>query len=340
MSLPLVLALLVPLILARPGPGAADGAVAREASDPTWIRLIRADTLPGRSDAVMATNPAGGVVLFGGSVHPSTGLLALGDTWTFDGERWTQQHPPYGPPPRAQAAMAYDAARGVAVLFGGNTFTRRLGDTWTWDGRDWTLHQAFVAPSARSQAAIAYDAARDMVLLFGGTGDAGGTADTWAWDGATWTLLQPTTSPPPRVGAVMAYDAANERVVLYGGCLPGPQTCLPAYDTWTWDGTTWMSQTPTVAPSISGGSLAYHAALGAVVLFGSVSENRAWQTQTWTWNGSTWTRLAPTASPSPRWRPPMAYDPQMGAIILFGGEDVTSANEASLGDTWAFASPR
>ena len=218
--------------------------------------------------------------------------------------------------------------------------TRPRGDTWTWDGRGWTLHESSIGPSARSQAAMAYDAARGVVLLFGGTGDAGGTAETWAWDGASWAPLYPVTRPPPRVGAVMAYDGVNERIVLYGGCLPGPQNCLPAYDTWTWDGTTWMSQTPAAAPSTRGGSLAYHGALGAVVLVGGVSDDSTSQTQTWTWNGATWTRLAPAASPSPRWRPPVAYAPEMGAIILFGGEDITSANQASLGDTWAFLATR
>ncbi len=132
---------------------------------------------------------------------------------------------------------------------------------------------------------MAYDAARGIVLLFGGTGGAGGTADTWTWDGATWTPLYPLTSPPPRVGAVMAYDSVNERIVLYGGCLPGPQNCLPAYDTWTWDGTTWTRQT---LASPSGRHSAGLAAGGPdrLLLFGGSSLTEGALRDTWIWRGT------------------------------------------------------
>ena len=54
----------------------------------------------------------------------------LGDTWTWDGSTWTKQHPTTHPPGPEFAAMAYDAANGTVVLFGG--FTSRPADTWTW----------------------------------------------------------------------------------------------------------------------------------------------------------------------------------------------------------------
>ena len=41
--------------------------------------------------------------------------------------------------------MAYDAARGVTVLFGGDPEEadgRLLGDTWEWDGSRWTRRDA------------------------------------------------------------------------------------------------------------------------------------------------------------------------------------------------------
>ena len=42
------------------------------------------------------------------------------------------------PPARSGAAMAFDAANGSVVLFGGQSRTRSLDDTWTWDGTAWT----------------------------------------------------------------------------------------------------------------------------------------------------------------------------------------------------------
>jgi len=43
------------------------------------------------------------------------------------------------------ASMAFDAARGRVVMFGGDDNSQvqiHLGDTWTWDGTDWTVHTA------------------------------------------------------------------------------------------------------------------------------------------------------------------------------------------------------
>ena len=46
------------------------------------------------------------------------------EAWT-----WTQVTAS-GPPPRGFHAMAYDAGRGVTVLYGGWNDSVRLGDTW------------------------------------------------------------------------------------------------------------------------------------------------------------------------------------------------------------------
>src|SRR5438093_1603782 len=117
----------------------------------------------------------------------------------------------YGP------AMAYDAARGQVVLFGGHGSTRALfDDTWTWDGTDWTLRTPVHHPSPRSYTTMAYDAARGQVVLFGG--DNGMTfGDTWTWDGTDWTQRTPVHAPSTRAGEGMAYDAARGQVVLFGG---------------------------------------------------------------------------------------------------------------------------
>ncbi|GAA3808499.1 hypothetical protein GCM10022403_048300 [Streptomyces coacervatus] len=47
--------------------------------------------------------------------------------------RWIQRQD-IGPPPRSGLGMAFDPARGVAVLFGGQSRTALFGDTWEWDG--------------------------------------------------------------------------------------------------------------------------------------------------------------------------------------------------------------
>jgi hypothetical protein len=71
------------------------------------------------------------VVLFGGE---TTGYHLFGGTWTWNGTTWTKRHPAASPSARQGAAMAYDAATGAVVLFGG--VAPGAGsvddDTWTW----------------------------------------------------------------------------------------------------------------------------------------------------------------------------------------------------------------
>ena len=122
----------------------------------------------------------GTVVLFGGSKGND---ILIGDgTWTWDGTTWTKQHPATSPPTRIVPAMAYDAATGTAVLFGGYRRSGILADTWTWDGTTWTQQDPATSPSARFAAAMAYDAANHTAVLFGGENSQGGIAgDTWTW---------------------------------------------------------------------------------------------------------------------------------------------------------------
>jgi hypothetical protein len=64
----------------------------------------------------------------------------LSDTWLWNGGQWRRYDGP-GPSSRDLTEMTFDAARGVTVLFGGdsNTSQGSLGDTWEWDGSQWRL---------------------------------------------------------------------------------------------------------------------------------------------------------------------------------------------------------
>ncbi len=114
--------------------------------------------------------------------------------------------------------MAYDSARGVTVLYGGD-----LGDTWEWNGAigSWT-QRSTTGPEPRSGHAMAYDSARGVTVLFGGGPSGGYLADTWEWDGTTgiWTQRS-TTGPSPRRYHAMVYDGARGVTVLFGGFYSG-----------------------------------------------------------------------------------------------------------------------
>jgi hypothetical protein len=110
----------------------------------------------------------GEVVMFGGSWGDCTAGQNLADTWVWDGSDWEERHPATEPPQRCELAMAFDAARGQTVLFGGLNWPDTLNDTWTWDGSNWTRQHPSSSPPARASLTMAYDSLRNQVVVFGG----------------------------------------------------------------------------------------------------------------------------------------------------------------------------
>jgi len=105
----------------------------------TWVQLSDGGP-PKRSHHRMAFDSrTGAIVLFGGlkSGRPAE---ALGDTWIWDGQSWTEAKVA-GPPNRSGHVMEYDPHRKGVMLYGGASFdgrdTKRYHDIWIWDGKSW-----------------------------------------------------------------------------------------------------------------------------------------------------------------------------------------------------------
>lgn len=279
----------------------------------------------------------GCALLFGGSAGFNI-TPALGDTWRYDGASWTRVATT-GPSARTGAAMCFDAARGVAVLFGGRAGAV-LGDTWEWDGSAWT-QRAVAGPPARWGGAMAYDAARGRVVLFGGAADLQGAgpllADTWEWDGASWTS-QNAVGPVARVGAAAAYDPDLGGVVLFGGVgaySVFPQTSLYG-DTWVWDGASWTER---AEPGPSGrgfAGMAYAAEAGGLVLFGGEAGNtRPSIGETWARSASAWERVR-VSGPPLKYSSVGVYDSRRDRIVVYGvGIDGVAETWEWDGTHWA-----
>jgi hypothetical protein len=224
------------------------------------------------------------------------------------------------PLPGTGPGMAYDAADGQVVLFGGSA-----GRTWTWDGSSWTRRTPAHSPppSGSYFYGLAYDAADGEVVAFGGT-----AGETWTWDGTDWTKRTPAHSPSPRQDMGMASDDASGEVVLFGGF---NSTRGYLGSTWTWDGTDWTHRTPAHSPRprvLPG--MAYDTARSEVVLFGGEASdgNALFLGDTWTWDGMDWTKHTPAHSPKGRQGAGMADDIAHGKVVLFGGR--------RFGDTWTW----
>ena len=127
------------------------------------------------------------ILLFGGAFEDIDGGGILDDTWTWDGETWTEvdgeDNDESSPSARAGHAMAYHADLEVVILFGGSAGSNVFNDTWAWDGQSWTeLEFNETPPPARADHAMAYSEAHEQMLVFGGNEgfDTPEFGDTWA----------------------------------------------------------------------------------------------------------------------------------------------------------------
>lgn len=219
-------------------------------------------------------------VLYGGA---GNGGAYLGDTWEYDGpaHTWTQVFPATNPTPRYNAAMAFDAAHGVAVMFGGYSGVRE-GDTWTWNGSDWT-QVATTGCTPRNGHAMAYDEARGVTVLFGGFAGAR-LGDTWEWDGTAWAS-RATSGPSGRQYLGLAYNAATQHVMLFGGQTGACSACRED-DTWSWDGTAWTLLGDNQASIRDQHAMVYDAAHDQLTFFGGYAGGGLVLDDTWIWTRS------------------------------------------------------
>jgi hypothetical protein len=222
------------------------------------------------------------------------------------------------------------------VIFGGVDFSGNvLNDTWVWDGNNWSQQLPARSPSPRQGHAMAYDAPSGQVVLFGGiTEDPTGESETWVWDGNNWTQKTPVHSPSGRFLFTMAYDEASAQIVLFGGEDLSSDRNLS--DTWIWNGSDWIQQTPAHSPSArSGQAMAYEASSRQVVLFGGLA-GRIILGDTWVWAGSDWTELNMRRHPEKRFIGAMAGDAARAQVVLFGGEGGAQGSAVVFGDTWVW----
>jgi hypothetical protein len=299
----------------------------------TWSSHLTV-TAPSRREEAAMTYDAGhgDGVLFGGYSNDA-GSNVLGDTWVWDGSNWSQMHPVVSPPARGGAAMVFDLARQMVILFGGwGQDATQLNDTWAWNGTVWTeLHPHRSPPAAQSQ--MAYDARAEVTVLNNGL-------QTWTWDGADWAQRDVDPAPTGGANAGMSAAIGSRGVILFGGGSCGPfgadftpapgDHMGPLATTWFWDGSKWAIVIPKHAASagpssptpVCNPSVVYDAGHREIVVFGGRLDWCTTSNETWIWNGSAWT--APTlgkTAPDQRTGSSMAYDSVRNVDVLFGGYD-------------------
>ncbi len=216
------------------------------------------------------------------------------------------------------------------------------------DGAYWTNLTLASAPLGLMGASMAYDAADGYVILFGGNlYGYGPTNFTWAFQSGVWTNITTTAgpAPTPRLDMALTYDAADGYLVGFGGFTDG-SSCLPSSttticnDTWIFSGGKWTPLSVASPPPATyyWPEMTYDAADASVLLFGGSAN------YTYTFHAGVWTQEVqsdgdPLSGPDPRVGFGLAYDPQMNAPILFGGESpfFSQSPTAGFNDTWVFS---
>ncbi|MCB9857484.1 MAG: hypothetical protein H6818_17520 [Phycisphaerales bacterium] len=258
------------------------------------------------------------VVMFGG-ITPN-GLS--NETYEWDGSTWTLAHPggAGAPSPRAESAMAYDAARGVCVLVGGSDASGPSDETWEWNGLTWQLRASGPGNSPggpRVGHDMAYDASRGVCVVYGGLPP---LLETWEWNGTTWSpvFTAHVVGAGDRRFSAMTYDAVNQRVLLFGGI----DTVGHNNDVWTYNGVDWtVLATIGVAPTPrANATMIFDTSRGVAVVQSGDDYSGLITDDTWELDATTLVWTQTTGLPPPRTFHAAAFDEARCETVLYGGD--------------------
>jgi hypothetical protein len=168
----------------------------------SWARLAAPGEPPDRAGPIAAYDGATGqVVLFGGVILDQTVIRAVNyfDTWTWNGTRWSQQHPTTTPTMTSGCA-GYNPTTKQFLMVGGSSSGM---EAWSWTGSDWESASVASLPPMWSGCSMTYDPARQTLVLLMDSIQTAGPA-LWAWSGSSWSLLS-SNMPHGSIGSFV-YD--------------------------------------------------------------------------------------------------------------------------------------
>jgi hypothetical protein len=219
---------------------------------------------PPRWGAGMAFDPQpeeNGSVLFGG--YGNAGYY--NDTWVWQANGgWVALNGNSIEPPQvADTALAYDAADGYIVQFGGyGPGVGYDGETWELYSGQWWAVQPSPAPDARDLDDMVYDPGLPGVVLEGGWSGSAELNNTWVFSAGAWTKEAPGLQPEARDSVGLALDGTGTTPVLVGG----DNLTQTFNDTWVYE----FAPTVGVSSNLSGAEVGEN-----VTFFASVSGGTA-----------------------------------------------------------------
>jgi hypothetical protein len=268
-------------------------------------------------------------VLFGGMNRApnSPNGIPLNDTWTNNGNGWTQPVPGTLPVPRREHSVNWDPERKQMLLFGGAmTSNRRFmyNDTWIHNGVSWRPLNTGPLPPPQWEAKVTWDDQSKHLLLLGW--DIFNVSGTWKHDGSKWSQLTTGAQPRVRSGYSVTWDPERKQLLLLQ---EGPSNLL---ETWAHNGSVW-ARLPSSAEPPPAHAAVWDAERKKVLLYASKQPDMNGKIghETWQHDGSGWTQLAPEVSqPNVWYGQTMSWDAERKHVLLFGGQKFIG----DVGETW------
>ena len=252
----------------------------------------------------------------------------------------------------AGGGLVANSSSGVAVAFGGVSSGALVNSTFTYTEATnrWSRVPTTVAPTPRSDFAFGLDPTTGTAVLFGGRTNATTldvSNDTWVYrvSSAAWAPATHGPTPPAREAAAFAIDPSLGIGILYGGwdrnfSATGSLTYSDLWElnlsTDAWSAVNVSGPRP---PPLEGAAMDWDPQTSGFEMMGGCypCSSAVWQFDP---VHLKWTDMpTPPTAPAARAAESWAYDPTVGADLLFGGTNgVTVFNDTylfyPLNNTW------
>lgn len=195
---------------------------------------------PGEGGAMAWDDALGTMVLL---TPTATSAGPSGQTWLWNGTRWTLVAGSDFPAGIVPIAAAFDTATSSLFAVGGAqanpvspggllSFVPLRWDGATWGPVPTTQHLGSFAGLARDPRS-----GRLLVAASNGFPAERATSVAWLWTGGDWRTLTRTAGPPWPQGEVA--DTAEHSLLLFGALSPPTQGAPQPVHVWSWTGAQW-----------------------------------------------------------------------------------------------------
>jgi hypothetical protein len=172
------------------------------------------------------------VILYGGyHLDAEEELVALHDTWEFDGNDWMR----VGTEDLevSNAILLYDIARNRTIMLAVEDDLDPVMFGWNHEEEKWDSITPTDIPPCVSEGGMAFQNHNGRIAFAGGVclAEPQIQDEVWEWDGENWTVVD-TNFATRTTGSAMLYDPVIQRVVRFSGndlFATNPQTDVALY---------------------------------------------------------------------------------------------------------------